>query len=166
MKLANKEFQVLNDNIKSKAIVTKAKGFTLIELMITVVILSIIAAVAIPSFRENVRQSRRVEARSLLLENAQFMERFFTENNRYDLKADGTTAVTLPITASPRSGTALYTINFDTVSPLSSTSFNVRAVPVAGAAMAGDACGTYLLNNLGVRANLNNTKTTDQCWSK
>ncbi len=141
-------------------------GFTLIELMIAVVVLSIITTIALPSFRENIRQGRRLEARSLLLENAQFMERFFTENNRYNLRADGSTAVTLPILASPRSGQSLYTISFDTLAPLSSDSFNLRAVPVAGSAMDGDACGTYLLSNLGVRANLHNTKSSQECWRR
>jgi type IV pilus assembly protein PilE len=139
-------------------------GFTLIELMISVAVLSIITAIALPSFRENIKQGRRLEARSLLLENAQFMERFFTENNRYNLRVDGSTAVTLPILASPRTGQSLYVISFDTVAPLNTDSFNIRAVPVAGGAMDGDACGTYLLSNLGVRANLNNIKSSYDCW--
>ena len=141
-------------------------GFTLIELMIAVAVLSIIAAIALPSFRENIRQGRRLEARSLLLENAQFMERFFTENNRYNLRADGATPVVLPITASPRSGTNLYIISFDIQAPLTADSFNLRAVPVSGGNMDADACGTYLLSNLGVKTNLNNTKPSAECWSK
>jgi type IV pilus assembly protein PilE len=141
-------------------------GFTLIELMISVVVLSIITAIALPSFRENIRQGRRLEARSLLLENAQFMERFFTENNRYNLRVDGSTEVVLPILASPRNGSILYTISFDTAAPLAADSFNIRAVPVAGGAMEGDACGIYLLSNLGARANLHNTKTSQECWDK
>jgi len=141
-------------------------GFTLIELMITVVVLSIIAAITLPSFRENIRQGRRLEARSLLLENAQFMERFFTENNRYNLRVDGTTPVALPILVSPRNGSTLYIISFDTLAPLTADSFNLRAEPVAGSAMDGDACGTFLLSNLGVRANLHNTKSSHECWNK
>ena len=141
-------------------------GFTLLELMISVVIVAILTSIALPSFSEKIKQSRRLEARSILLENAQFMERFFTENNRYNLRADGTTVVTLPLLASPRSGSALYEISFDTVAPLSADSFKLRAVPVAGTSMENDACGTYLLSNLGVRENLNNTKASHACWDK
>lgn len=141
-------------------------GFTLIELMITVVVLSILASIALPSFRENIRQGRRLEARSLLLENAQFMERFYTENNRYNLRVDGSTAVVLPTLASPRTGPRLYSISFDTTAPLTADSFNLRAEPVAGSSMDGDACGTYLLSNLGVRANLHNAKSSQVCWNK
>ena len=141
-------------------------GFTLIELIIAVVVLSIIAAIVLPSFRENIRQGRRIEARSLLLENAHFMERFFTENNRYNLRADGATPVVLPINASPRSGSSLYVISFDPLAPISADSFNLRAAPVAGSSMDADACGTYLLSHLGVRANLNNSKPSAECWNK
>jgi type IV pilus assembly protein PilE len=141
-------------------------GFTLIELMIAVVVLSIITAIALPSFRENIRQGHRLEAKSLLLENAQFLERFFTENNRYNFRVDGITPVTLPILASPRSGSALYVISFDTLAPLTADSFNLRAEPVPGRTMDGDGCGTYLLSNVGVKTNLNNTKLSRECWSK
>ena len=40
----------------------KSKGFSLIELMIVIVIVSILAAIAIPSYREQVAKSRRAEA--------------------------------------------------------------------------------------------------------
>jgi type IV pilus assembly protein PilE len=139
-------------------------GFTLLELMISVVIVAILTSIALPNFSEKIKQTRRLEARSILLENAQFMERFFTENNRYHLRVDGVTAVVLPAQFSPRTGTALYEISFDTVAPLTAGSFTLRAVPVQGRSMENDECGTYLLNNLGVRANLNNTQMLDTCW--
>lgn len=145
-------------------------GFTLIEVMITVVILSIIAAIALPSFKENVNRARRVEVKGVLLENAQFMERFFTENSRYDFRVDGVTAVSLPLVTSPRSGTAgtqLYDVSLATgANAVTAGSYTLQAVPTAGSAMANDACGTFLLNNFGARSNLNNTKSTEECWSK
>ena len=145
-------------------LIPRRSGFTLIELMIALIVFSIITAIALPNFREHIRQGRRLEARSLLLENAQFMERFFTENNRYNLRADGATPVVLPITASPRNGASLYIISFDANAPISADTFNLRAVPVGGGNMDADACGTYLLSNLGVRANLNNSKSSAECW--
>lgn len=141
-------------------------GFTLIELMITLVIIAIITAIAYPSYVNNVIRSRRADARALLSENAQFMERFFTENNRYDQDLAGIAPV-LPLTRSPRTATGtavMYNIAILAITP---TTFTVQAVPVN--VMAGDACVTYTVNNLGQKGNISaptGGMTVDSCWTK
>ncbi len=60
-----------------------AAGFTLIELMITVVIIGILAAIAYPSYRNYVTQTRRSDAQIALTQAANQQERFFTEFNWY-----------------------------------------------------------------------------------
>lgn len=60
-----------------------AIGFTLVELMITVVILAILAAIAYPSYTNHVTRTRRSDAQVALLQIANQQERFFTECNRY-----------------------------------------------------------------------------------
>ncbi len=66
-------------------------GVTLIELMIALVIISILVAVAIPSYENSVRKSRRAEAQSALMTVMQQQERFFMNNMTYstDLGAVG-----------------------------------------------------------------------------
>ena len=59
----------------------KQHGFTLMELMITVTIISIIAGVAYPTYRDNLIQARRSDAMIALTEIAQLQERFFSEKN-------------------------------------------------------------------------------------
>ncbi|MEK7816154.1 MAG: type IV pilin protein [Pseudomonadota bacterium] len=58
-------------------------GFTLIELMITVVIIGILAAIAYPSYQNYTRQTRRSDAQIALTQAANQQERFFTECNSY-----------------------------------------------------------------------------------
>lgn len=62
---------------------TFQQGLTLIELMIVIVIVSILAAVAIPSYDNSVRKSRRAEAQSVLTSVMQQQERFFMNNMTY-----------------------------------------------------------------------------------
>ncbi|MGA2342605.1 MAG: type IV pilin protein [Steroidobacteraceae bacterium] len=61
----------------------ESSGFTLIELLITIVILSILAAIAIPSYQSYVLKSHRTEAKTTLLDLASMEERFFSTSNLY-----------------------------------------------------------------------------------
>lgn len=62
-------------------------GFTLVELMITVVILSILAAIAYPSYQGYVNQARRADAQSAIQQIANRLEKFFTYCNSYPTSA-------------------------------------------------------------------------------
>ena len=59
------------------------RGFTLVELMIVVVVVSILAAVAIPSYRNYVMRSQRTDATTALLRIQAAQEKFFLQNNAY-----------------------------------------------------------------------------------
>ncbi len=144
----------MKKNIKPKGM----SGFTLIELMIAVVIVGIIASIAVPSYQNYIRQSNRAVAKSILYENAQFMERFYTENNRYDQNIAGN-AVAIPMTQSPRSGAAQYTISLQ----VANSTFTLRAIPNAGSSMAGDACGTLTLTHTGQQGA---GGSIAECWNR
>ena len=66
-------------------------GFTLIEVMITVAIIGILAAVAYPSYTEQIRKGKRTECRSGLLQSIQQQERYYTQFNQYVAFTDGAT---------------------------------------------------------------------------
>jgi len=137
-------------------------GFTLVELMITVAIIGILAAIAYPSYTQYVMRANRAEARSILLEATQFMERNYTIANRYDQDSGGT-ALSLPasLSQSPTSGTAKYNIGF---AAQAAQNYTLSATPVVGGPMASDVCGTLTLDNAGLRGQ--GGGTADECWGK
>ncbi|GGD11434.1 type IV pilin protein [Halopseudomonas salina] len=126
-------------------------GFTLIELMIAVAVVGILAAIAYPSYQEQVRQTRRAEVASALLENAQLLERHFTRHGAYD-----TGAVVLA-TQSPTSGAAIYTI----AAVRGADTYTLTAAAVSGGLMAGDTCAIYTFNQVGQR-----TPADARCWRR
>jgi type IV pilus assembly protein PilE len=68
------------------------RGFTLLELMITVVIVAIFAAIALPSYQEQIRKTRRADARQELMRLATAQERFYTNCNSYAKTLSGSQA--------------------------------------------------------------------------
>lgn len=141
-------------------------GVTLIELMIVVVIIGILSAIAYPNYTAYVQRGNRAEARSVLLEAAQFMERSYTMNNCYHRNdgACGTAGVNLTLPASlaqsPKSGTAKYNIGF---SVQTAQAYTLQAVPTG--VMTGDACGNLTLDSTGIKGRTG-TLSLDQCWGK
>lgn len=130
------------------------KGFTLIELMMVVAVIGILAAIAFPSYQDSLRKGRRADAKTALLDLAQFTERSYTQNNTYS-------NITLPYTQTPTSGATKY-YNLSFASATQST-FTLQAVPIAGSPQASDACGTLSINEAGTKAVTGST--VSQCWN-
>jgi type IV pilus assembly protein PilE len=70
----------------------KPSGFTLIELMITVAIIGILAAIAYPSYQQYVLQSRRAEGIAGLLDLQQRIEKWRVNNASYAVCSNATFA--------------------------------------------------------------------------
>jgi type IV pilus assembly protein PilE len=130
------------------------RGFTLIELLIVIAVIGILAAIAYPTYTDFVERGKRNDAKAVLLEASQFMERKFTENRSY-------ASVSLPssFSKSPREGDASYTIAVNS----DESSFTLTATP-SGAAP--KRCGWLSINQLGVKSVEKTGDGVSYCWNR
>ncbi len=146
------------------------RGFTLIELMIVVVLVAIITAIALPSYRNHVIRTKRAATQADLMELTYVLERQFSDQGRYDDPANPG-SFTLPFTTSPQSDASVaYNLSFQS---LTSAAYVLQAVPVAG--QADDIqCGALRIDSVGVKCILNGAHcnngtavdraAVDACW--
>jgi type IV pilus assembly protein PilE len=134
-------------------------GFTLIELMVTVAILSILATIAVTSYTSQVQKSRRTEAKSALLDLAGREERLFSTTNTYsqDEAFLGYATVSTQMTNMPF-GNGYYQMT----AVATATTYTLTATPV-GAQAADATCGSFSVNQLGVQT-VSGTGTVATCW--
>jgi type IV pilus assembly protein PilE len=140
------------------------KGFTLIEVMIVVVIVAILAAIAVPSYQDSIRKTRRADAKEALTRIAALQERFFFTNNRYG------TADDLGISAASQEGHYIIDLTAPVASaacgPVDATRcFKVTAT-TQGAQASDTECQIFSINHIGQKTanKVGGADNTDVCW--
>lgn len=139
---------------------TTPRGFSLVELMVTVTVVAILAAIAYPSYMEYTRRSQRVQAMGLLLQAADLLERNRTQTGSYKIDPVTNKQISLgtqpPIQGNPLLG--FY--NFGNV--INDNDFTLIFTPIK--TQTADKCGTLSLTNAGVRTAKKNNVLVPGCW--
>lgn len=132
------------------------QGFTLVELLIAVVVATILAAVALPSYQRMAQKGRRADAVALVSRIQQAQERWRSNNSGY-----ATTLAALDIT-SAASDKGYYQA---TLSNVSATGYTITATVVSGSAQASDTdCATMTVTQ--ASGNLAYGGSTNGCWAQ
>lgn len=143
-------------------------GVTLIELIIVIIVIGILAAVAIPSYRQYVVRSQRSDAKEAILRLATAQEKFYLQNNRYaiDDERDDDPPAGLGIGTSERGWYTLAVVTPTDVTD-ATDGFVVRATAPAGSRQFTDTeCRTFQVDDRGVRTATNaaGEVSTAACW--
>lgn len=145
----------------------RAAGFTLIELMVTIVVGSILMAIAVPAYQAQVRKSRRTEARNAVMDLAAREERYYSVNNDYSNSALQLGYGPADAQISNQSiGNGYYTITVVNVEPNPGVTPPTRATykitaNATGTQLKDAVCQQFTVDDIGTQTS---SPSTTDCW--
>lgn len=131
----------------------KQRGFSLIELMITVVVVAVLAAIAYPSYQDHLRKGRRASAQAFMMELANREQQYLLDARGYTI---GSTALTTLNVTTPSDVAAHYTVTIGPSAPTTPPSYTITATPTSAVQSAD---GTLTLDHQG-----NKTRNGQSGW--
>lgn len=149
---------------------TKLRGFTLIELMITVAIIGILAAVAYPSYTQYIVRANRSAAQSFMYSVSNKQEQYLLDARVY---AGGSDALAdLKVTVPPEvSGKYTFTVTCtmpavtgDCSAFAGAPAYVITGTPTGNQATNDTKCGTLTLNQLGTKTESGTASAASECW--
>lgn len=134
-------------------------GFTLIEVMITVIIVAVLLAIAVPSYQQSLMKSRRADGMAALLDMAARQERFYAQNSTYTTNITAATGLNRPATSTE--GHYTLAVTAVTVACPIIRCYALTATPT-GEQAKDELCNVLRLNSVGVRSASGSLGA--QCW--
>lgn len=132
-------------------------GFTLTELIIVIAIVTLLATIAVPSYLDQTRKSRRADAKASLLQAAQLLERCFTLFTAYDNAACNVKNGTQSSVQYGGSG------DYDITVEAARMTYTVSAAGATGRPAADDSqCTSFTLTHLGYKTATGSG--AERCW--
>ncbi|KGP63367.1 type IV pilin [Legionella norrlandica] len=131
-------------------------GFTLVELLVSLVIMGILVSIAYPSYVQYIQKSRRADAHSTLTQDQIILERCYSQNFSYAAACGA-----LP-SFPQNSPQGYYTIN---ISNLSATTYTLTATPV-GTQAKDTKCASMSINQANVKTAVDSSSAAQtECWN-
>lgn len=122
----------------------RASGFTIIELLIVVVIVSILAMIAFPSYEDHLRKGRRTAATNFLSDVATRQQQYLLDARQYAVGTGALAALNLTV---PADVAQFYTVTVNPAAPTLPPAFALTATPLPGSRQAPD--GALTLDSAG-----------------
>jgi type IV pilus assembly protein PilE len=146
----------------------RARGFTLLELMITVAIAAILTLIAVSSYQTSVMTSRRTDAKTALNDIVGREQRYFSVTNSYSLNPEqlgySSTLTTFGTTFSVGSG--YYYLNVPTVTAATATApaYFIATATAYGSQLKDAACATLSIDSTGNYTSTGTGTANPPCW--
>ena len=139
----------------------RLRGFTLIEILVTVAILAIVASLAYPSFIAAIQKSRRSEAFDAITRIQQAQERWRANHSSYtaDLGSSG-----LHVPATTPNGYYTLTVELPATAASAASEYTIKAT-AAGPQAADTKCAFLSMKAIGGRLTYDST-SAQACWPK
>ncbi len=134
----------------------KQRGYTLVELLVTVGIVALLAAIAIPSYSAYTKSANRTDATRTMTIDAQALERCYSQSFTY-VGCAGAAVGSAP------SAQGYYTV---TIAAPTASSYTITATPLKAPQTSDSSCATFTLNSAGTQGALTSggLSNTATCW--